>query len=295
VTLALFLAATLRAANRTLGSVLVSSYSINLLIAAVAFFANVAPEPALLMISWGFFVGSVLAAGIGVLLTRYVFQISPQSAAPGLHASEWREIYSVVGRNGVTGMALAGLQWGPVCVLALLGTTVQIAQFAVVMRTAQIIDFLIPAVVFVPQSANIQSRLCDAMQSARRRLTINLTVSAALTSACAAGVALAAAWFVHLYGPEYSGLSLLFVILIAMQWVNGAGRPALRQLAADWNLGRIRRVLSFSMAAAVALSLAGVQRYGALAVAAGLLTGALLENLLALVSAYRHAGEIRSP
>jgi hypothetical protein len=293
-TLALFLAATLRAANRTLGSIMVSSYSINLLIIAAALLADVSPEPALLMISWGFFVGSVLAAGIGVLLTRYVFQISPTLSKPRLHSSEWREIYSVAGRNGITGMALAGLQWGPACVIALFGTAVDIAHFAVAMRTAQIIDFLIPAVVFVPQSASIHSRLCDATQSARRKLTINLSVSVATTSACALGVALATPWFIHLYGSEYEGLSVLFGLVIAMQWVQGAARPALRQLAADWKLSRIRRVLFTSMAAAVLVSLAGVQEYGPLAVAAGLLLGALLEHLQALASVYRHAGEVGS-
>ena len=48
-----------------------------------------------------------------------------------LSESEWRDIYTSTGRNGVTGVALAALQWGPACVLAVLGTAIEIAQYAV--------------------------------------------------------------------------------------------------------------------------------------------------------------------
>ena len=289
-TLALFLAGTLRSANRTLGSVMVSTYSINVMIAAAAAAADISPAPALATISWGFFVGSVLAAGMGVLLTRYVFEVPAGASRYRLQSSEWREVYAATARNGITGVALAGLQWGPLCVLAVFGTAVEIAQYAVVTRTAQIIDFLIPAVIFVPQSASIQSRLCQAMHSPRSKLAVDLFVSAATTSACVLVVALLTPWFIHLYGPPYNGLTALFVLLFANQWVNGAGRPALRQLAADSKLSRIRRVLFTSMAGAVLVSLAGIQSYGALAAAVGVLAGALLENGQAVASAFKLAG-----
>ena len=169
------------------------------------------------------------------------------------------------GQNSVTGLALAALQWGPACVLAVFGTAIEIAQFAVAMRTAQAIDFLIPAVVFIPHSARFQSRLCQAMRSARGKLAVDLSVSFATTTACVLAVGiLTPLLFVNWYGPAYSGLSLLFALLFFTQWVTGASRPALRQLAADWDLHRIRRIMFVSMTGALALSLAGVSDSGRL-------------------------------
>ncbi len=74
-TLALFLASTLRATNRTLGSVIVSTYSINVMIIAAGVAVAFRTEDELLVLSWAFFVGSLLAALMGVLLTRYVFKL----------------------------------------------------------------------------------------------------------------------------------------------------------------------------------------------------------------------------
>src|ERR1700733_9290381 len=184
-TLALFLASTLRATNRTLGSVIVATYGINVMIIAAAVAVSMRPEEdGLLVLSWAFFIGSLLAALMGVLLTRYVFKVPTDSAQLSLTAAEWREIYMSTGENGFTGLALAGLQWGPICALAVLGTAIEVAAFGVVTRTAQVVDFLIPAVIFVPQSARFQSRLCRAMRTARGKLAVDLSVSLATTSAC---------------------------------------------------------------------------------------------------------------
>ena len=121
-TLALFLAAALRAVNRTLGSVMVSSYSINVLIIAAASVSSVIwPDAPLLTLSWGFFFGCVLAAGMGVLLTRRVFEAPEHSGPQRLDTAQWREVCISTKRHGVTGVALAALQWGPLCVLAVLG------------------------------------------------------------------------------------------------------------------------------------------------------------------------------
>jgi hypothetical protein len=288
-TLALFLASTLRAVNHTLGSVMVSSYSINIMIIVAANATGlISPETPLVVLSWGFFLGCVLAAGMGVLLTRHVFG-QPKNPRPlELEAAEWREIYTATGQNSVTGIALAALQWGPACVLAVFGTTVEIAQFAVAVRTAQAIDFLIPAVVFIPHSARIQSRLCQAMRSPRGKLAVDLFVSFATTTACVLAIGiLTPLLFVNWYGPAYSGISLLFALLFVTQWVTGAARPALRQLAADWDRHRIRRIMFVSMVGAIALSLAGVSDFGPLATAVGGLAGALLLNGQALESALK--------
>ena len=290
-TVALFLASTLRAVNHTLASVVVSSYGINVMIViAAGTTAIVRPDAPLFSVSWGFFIGCVLAAGMGVLLTRRVFELPEGSQELKLDAKEWRDIYASAAQNGVTGVALAALQWGPICVLAVLGTAVEIAQYAVVTRTAQIIDFLVPTVVFIPHSATIRSRLCEAMQSSRGKLAVDLLVSLATTSIFVVLVAVLTPWIVGWYGSAYSGLMILFGILFLTQWVNGACRPALRQLAADWDLRRIRRIMFVSMAGAILLSLVGIGQYGAIAAAVGMLAGAVLLHGQALLSVFRRAG-----
>ena len=291
-TLALFLASTLRAVNHTVGSVMVSSYSINaLIIVAANAIPTMMPDAPLFVVSWGFFVGCVLAAGMGVLLTRHVFRVPRQPKYMELSELEWRDIYTSTGRNGVTGVALAALQWGPACVLAVFGTAIAIAEYAVAIRTAQIIDFLVPAVIFVPNSARIQSRLCQAMRSARGKFTVDLSVSLATTTACVVAVGiLTPLLFVGWYGPAYRGLTVLFLLVFLMQWVAGAARPAVRQLAAHWDLRRIRRIMFVSMAGAIIVSLAGVNDFGPLAAAVGGLVGALLFNGQALEAAFRQLG-----
>jgi hypothetical protein len=295
--LALFLASTLRAVNHTVGSVMVSSYSINaLIIVAANAIPTMMPDAPLFVVSWGFFVGCVLAAGMGVLLTRHVFRVPRHPKYMELSELEWRDIYTSTGRNGVTGVALAALQWGPACVLAVFGTAIAIAEYAVAIRTAQIIDFLVPAVIFVPNSARIQSRLCQAMRSARGKLTVDLSVSLATTTACVVAVGiLTPLLFVGWYGPAYSGLTILFLLVFLMQWVAGAARPAVRQLAAHWDLRRIRRIMFVSMAGAIIVSLAGVNDFGPLAAAVGGLVGALLFNGQALEAAFRQLGAEPQP
>ncbi|HEY1492839.1 MAG TPA: hypothetical protein VGF35_09440, partial [Steroidobacteraceae bacterium] len=171
-TLALLLAGALRAVNRTIGSVLVSSYSMNIAIIAGAYFAP--PEDALFVMSWAFCAGSVLMAIAGVLITRRVFKAPAGAAADACAAHPWRDVYASTASNGLTGIALAGLQWGPACVLAILGTDLAIAQYAVVYRTAQLIDFLVPAVILIPHSTQFQSQLCEAMSTLRGKLAVDL-------------------------------------------------------------------------------------------------------------------------
>jgi hypothetical protein len=274
-TLALYLANVLRAVNHTLGSTLVASYSINIMILAVACGATGSAETLLSWLSWAFFAGTVLAAGMGVLMTRHVFAPAAQSAA-----IIWPEVYAASTRNGLTGIALACLQWGPLCLLALLGSEIQIAHYAAVTRTANVIDFLIPAAVLVPQSMLPQSRLS-------RDLVVSLTT----TTCCVAIVAVATPWIVDLYGDSYTGLTELFVLLFATQWLNGAGRPAIRHLAAHWNLPLIRRILFVSMTGALLASCVGIPAYGAPGAAISVCLGALLMNGQAVHAAITRAYE----
>ena len=287
-TLALLLASALRAVNRTLGSVLVASYSMNIAIIAGAYFAP--PEDALFVLSWAFFAGSVLMALTGVLITRRVFKEALTTGDGSTPRYPWAEVYASTASNGLTGIALAGLQWGPACVLAIFGTDVGIAQYAVVYRTAQIIDFLVPSVILIPHSARFQSQLCEAMSTLRGKLAVDLAVSFSTTTAWVIAVAIITPWIVGLYGPPYTEVTGLFLLLYATQWVLGGGRPAIRQMAADWDLPKIRRILLVSVAVAVLVTLVGVGGYGALAAAVGVLAGAVVENAQALGAALRAAG-----
>jgi hypothetical protein len=183
-------------------------------------------------------------------------------------------------------MTLACLQWGPLCVLAVLGSEVQLADYAVVTRTAQVIDFLIPAAILVPHSFLLHSRLANALRSPHGKLLVDLAVSLATTTAGVLAVAIATPWIVGLYGVEYTNLTDLFALLFATQWINGAGRPAIRHLAANWNLPLIRRILFVTMLVAIALSLVGIPAYGALGAAVSVFAGALLLNGQAIQAAF---------
>ena len=121
----------------------------------------------------------------------------------------------------------------------------------------------------------------------RLKLAVDLSVSLATTSACVLAVAVLTPLFLGWYGPAYSGLTLLFLFIT--QWVNGVSRPAMRRLAADWDLHRIRRVLFTSMSVAIILSVFGVDRFGAVAAAVGVLAGAVLLNGQAIESVFRRA------
>lgn len=269
-TLALYLASVLRAVNHTLGSTLVASYSINIMILAVAYGAAGSGDTLLTLLSWAFLAGTMLAAGMGVLITHHLFPATAE-ATPVI----WPDVYTASARNGLTGIALACLQWGPLCLLALMGSEIQIAHYAAVTRTANVIDFLISAAILVPQGMRPHSRLSR-----------NLVVSVATTTCCVAIVAVATPWIVDLYGDSYTGLTDLFVLLFAAQWLNGAGRPAIRHLATHWNLPLIRRILFVSMLGALLAAFVGIPTYGALGAAISVCLGALLLNGQAVQAAF---------
>jgi O-antigen/teichoic acid export membrane protein len=276
-TLGLYLANVLRVVNRTLGSTLVATYSVNILMLVVAHSISGSEETVLLWLSWAFFAGTVLAAGIGVLITRAVFpadRVDGTSPAPVV----WPEVYAASARNSLTGIALACLQWGPLCLLAVMGTEIQLAHYAVVSRTAQVIDFLIPAVILVPHTFLLHSKLADATHSEYGKLLVDLVVSLTTTTLCVAVVAIATPWIVDLYGIDYTQLAALFVLLFATQWLNGVGRPALRHLVANWNEALIRRMLFVSMAVAIVSSVVGIPAYGSFGAAISVCVGALLLN-----------------
>jgi hypothetical protein len=240
----------------------------------------------LVVLSWGFFGAAVLAAGVAVLVTRKIFPVAPAAARRKLDAAGWREIYTGAGRHGLTGLTFACLQWGPVCVLALLGSEVQIAHFAAATRTAQVIDFLLPAALLVPQTLMLHSRLAASMRTGRGKLVMNLAVSLATTTLAVVAVIIATPWIIGQFGPAYLGLAELFVLLFATQWVTGVCRPAIGHVAADWNFTEVRRILLISMIVAVALSLGAVSMLGSFGAAIAVLAGAVVFNVQVLQAAF---------
>lgn len=285
-TLALFLSSVLRAINRTLSTILVQTYSVNIMILAVAHSVSGSEDDLLLWLSWAFFAGTLLAAGMGVLMTRNAFPARDDSAGHKPEPAAWRDIFVASSRHGLAGIALACLQWGPLCVLALLGSEAQLAHYAAVTRTAQVVDFLIPAAILVPHDFLLHSRFAAAMHSGHGKLLVDLLVSLATTTLCVLAVALVTPWIVDQYGVDYTKLTELFVLLFATQWLNGVGRPAIRHLAADWNFALTRRILFISMAVAIVSSLVGIPVYGAFGAAISVFLGALLLNGQAAQAAF---------
>jgi hypothetical protein len=285
-TLALFLASVLRALNRTLSSTLVATYSVNVMIIAAASSSSGSHESALVLLSWAFFVGTGLSAGVGVLITRHILRTSPSDVAARNDAAMWGQIYEAAAENAVSGLALTCLQWGPLCLLAVLGAEWEFAQFAVVTRTAQVIDILIPAAMLVPHAIYLHSRFAINRHAPHSRLAIDLAVSMVTTSASVLAVALTTPWIIEQYGVDYAGLAVVFVLLFLTQWLNGAGRPAIRHLAAHWDLLRARRILTVSMVAAIAVSMLGIGSFGAIGAAMGVCAGALFMNGQAIQAAF---------
>jgi hypothetical protein len=285
-TVALFLASVLRSVNRYLSSTLVATYSINIMVLAAAGTIGGSQDDVLLSLSWAFFIGAMLAAAVGVLITRTAFSETGHQGGGKVQSAAWREIYGGASRNGLTGISLAFLQWGPLCVLALLGSEAQIAHYAAVTRTAQVIDFLIPAAILVPHTFLLHSRFADTMRSDKGKLMVDLVASLTTATLSVLAVALATPWIIERFGASYTGLTELFVLLFATQWLAGVSRPAIRQLAHRWDSVPIRRILSISMIVAVTCSVVSIPMYGSLGAAISVFAGTLFLNGQALQAAF---------
>jgi hypothetical protein len=91
----------------------------------------------------------------------------------------------------------------------------------------------------------------------------------------------------RLYGDPYDSNLTIYALLLAVQWVNGAGRPAVRFAAVVWDARRIGLVIGSGAMAGVLICSLGVAIYGAIAAAAGSLIGALILNGGAILMACR--------
>ena len=293
--LSLLLGAALRAANRTLQSVVVSAYAVNLAILAAA---QTIASPTLMALSWAFFAGSICAAALASLLAWKTFTSAPQPHRPGTVTDDqkdgwkdgWKQVYAGVDNNALTGLALGGLLWGPPCLLALFAPAAQMAEFAVAIRSAQIVDFLLPAMVFVAYEDPLMMSRRNDNCSAARALRRNLIFAVAASSVLIALLFVATPKLLGLYGPPYTGIAASFMLLLGVQWLNASGRPSVRAVINDWQASTVRRILAISSLSAIVVAGVGLSVFAssqaALLTAAATVVGALIINGLSTRQAF---------
>ncbi|WP_299691705.1 hypothetical protein [Hydrocarboniphaga sp.] len=291
---ALFLSSALRAARRSIGSTIISAYAVNLAVILSGLIAS--PENALVMMSWAFVAGSAVASVIGILLVRKVFPAGLKRGVPQPCVADWRQIYGLAAFDyGIAGLAFSALQWGPLCVLAIAGPALQIAEVAVTLRLALAVELMMPALVFVPLGLNIASRLIETLSTERGRLVANLVLSALAASGFSFVLMIFVPQLLGELGAPYAELTGLFVILLAAQWINAAARPALRFMT-TYHYKPVLQALCLSAVIALIIALFGVNQHGAYAVATATLIGTLVLNAHSLLAALRQSsGQVIAP
>jgi hypothetical protein len=277
VSLSSLLGEALRAANRTLG-IVVATYAVNLsILLAVA----LAPADASLAVySWAFFLGSLVAAGAAVGLAWRAFPAAMQESSRPASREELQAVDSLE----LIGLARGAQLWGPLCVLSIWATPLQMAQYAVAARTAMIVDFFLPALNLAEGDLMPAARPMPAPQSSLvRQLSVALFYSCALV----VPLLVLSPGTLALYGNPYDSNLAIYALLLGVQWVNGAGRPAVRLAVAAWDARRIGLVIGSGAVAGVLICSLGVAVYGAIAAAGGSLIGALILNGGAIQMAFR--------
>jgi hypothetical protein len=271
-----FFGEALRAANRTLGMV-VATYFVNLsLLFAVAL---APPDASLAFYSWAFFLGSLVAAAVALVLA---LRALPAPRAERLRPIS-RELLQTVDSRELAGLARGVLRWGPLCILAVWAPPLQMAQYAVAARTALIVDYFLPA---LNLTGCRETLLATHGRCATRRLLVGQLARALVYST----VLVLPLWLLaretlRLYGDPYDTQLTVYALLLGVQWANGVGRPAVREAVVGWDARRIGVALGSGAIAVVVICALGVGRYGALAAAAASLIGALVVNARAITLA----------
>jgi hypothetical protein len=269
VSLSSLLGEALRAANRTLG-IVVAAYAVNLsmLLAVV-----LAPsDTSLAFYSWAFLLGSLVSLGVVAALAWRGLPIphgqgSPPILLEALQGMDSRELI---------GVARGLLLWGPLCVLAVWAAPIDMAQYAVAARTALIVDMFLPALNLTGCRETLM--IAQPARASRRLLVRQLTVALVYSSAFAVPLLLLAPATLALYGNPYDSQLTTYALLLAVQWVNGFGRPAVRHAVVEWDARRIGVAIGSGAVAVVLTCALGVSAYGAQAAAAASLIGALIFN-----------------
>ena len=277
VSLSSLLGEALRAANRTLG-IVVTAYAVNVSILVAVALAP--PDASLALYSWAFFLGSVIAAAIAVVLARRAF---PATRAESSREPISREALQAVDSREYIGLARGVLLWGPLTILSVWAPAVQVAQYAVAARTALIVDFFLPA---LNVSGCRETLVATQPVCASRQLLVGQLVRAlAYSTALVLPLLLLAPETLRLFGAPYDKQLTVYALLLGVQWANGVGRPAVRHAVVEWDARRIGIALGSGAVAVVLLCALGVASYGALAAAAASLIGALIVNARAITMA----------
>ena len=259
----------LRAANRTLG-VVVAAYAVNLSMILAVVFAP--PDAPLAFYCWAFLFGSLGSAGVVAALARRAFPVVQGEGSIPIR----REALQGMDSRELIGIARGLLLWGPLCVLAVWAPPMQMAQYAVSVRTALIVDIFLPA---LNLTGCRETLLATQPMKAPRGLLLRQVVVALLYSSAFVVPLLALAPItLALYGRPYNSQLTVYALLLGVQWANGVGRPAMRHAVVEWNARRIGVAVGSGAVAAMLICILGVTAYGALAAAAASLVGAVIFN-----------------
>jgi hypothetical protein len=279
VSLSSFIGEALRAANRTLG-IVVAAYAVNVSIVLAVQLAP--PGASLALYSWAFFLGSLVAAGVAVALAWHAF---PTTLAEGSRPI-CREMLQAADSRELIGLARGLMLWGTLGILAIWAPALQMAQYAVAARTALLVDFFLPALNLTGSRETLLAAkpICAPRRLLFRQLAAALVYSSVLVAPLLALAPATLAFF----GNPYDSQLTVYVLLLAGQWANGVGRPAVRHAVVDWDARRIGLSVGSGALAVVLVCALGVAKYGALAAAVASLTGALILNLRAISLALRN-------
>jgi hypothetical protein len=278
VSLSTFIGEALRAANRTMLGTVVASYAVNLSIILAVVLAP--KEASLTLYTWAYLGGALAAAALAVFLAWRAFPCVWQHGYRPIA----REVLEASDDLEIIGLGRGLLLWGPLCILAVWAPTLQMAGYAVAARTAMIVDYFLPAL-NLTTGRPILGRSRLPVRAPRPLLLAQLGRAVLYSTAFVAVLLGAAPATLALYGPPYDKVLTVYVLLLAMQWVNSVGRPAVRHAVVDWDARRIRVAVESGALAAVLVCAFAVGRYGALAAAAASLAGALIVNGRAILQA----------
>ncbi len=275
VSLFTFLGEALRAANRTLGSVVVA-YAVN---ASILLAVALAPTDAsLAFYSWAFLFGSLVAAGAA---GAFCWRAFPAPLAE-CYRPVSREMLQAVNSREFVGLARGVLLWGPLCILCVCAPPAQMAEYAVAVRTALIVDIFLPALNLTGCRETL--RTTQPVQATRLPVR-QLAPALAYSSAFVVPLLVLAPATLALYGMPYDSQLTVYALLLGVQWANGVGRPAIRHAVVSSDARRIGITMSSGAVAVVVVCALGVATYGAVAAAAASLIGALIVNGRAVASA----------
>jgi hypothetical protein len=285
VSLSSLLGEALRAANRTLG-IVVAAYAVNVSILLAVALAP--PDASLVLYSWAFFLGSVVAAAVAVALARRAF---PATRAESSRGPISREALQAVDSREFIGLARGVLLWGPLCILCVWAPPLHMAQYAVAARTALIVDFFLPALNLTGCRETLMAK--QPVCASRRLLVGQLARALVYSTVLVLPLLLLAPETLRLYGAPYDTQLTVYAVLLGVQWANGVGRPAVRHAVVEWDARRIAVSVGSGAIAVVLICALGVATYGALAAAAASLIGALIVNsrAVAMALADLHSGQ----